>query len=35
MRTQLGSYSLFYDYVPPHKNIESLFQNAYYKTLGL
>lgn len=35
MKMQLGSYSLFYDYVPPHKNIETLFQNAYYKTLGL
>lgn len=35
MKNQLGSYSLFYDYVPPHKNIETLFQNAYYKTLGL
>ncbi len=35
MKTQLGGYSLFYDYVPPHKNIEALFQNAYYKTLGL
>ncbi len=35
MKTQLGAYSLFYDYVPPHKNIETLFQNAYYKTLGL
>lgn len=35
MKSSLGNYSLFYDYVPPHKNIESLFQQAYYKTLGL
>jgi hypothetical protein len=35
IKVQLGGYSLFHDYVPPHKNIEALFQNAYYKTLGL
>lgn len=35
LKLQLGNYSLFYDYVPPHKNIESLFQRAYYKTFGL
>ncbi len=35
LKVQLGNYSLFYDYVPPHKNIESLFQRAYYKTFGL
>lgn len=35
MRSALGGYALFHDYVPPHKNIESLFQHAYYKTLGL
>jgi len=35
IKVQLGGYALFYDYVPPHKNIEALFQNAYCKTLGL
>lgn len=35
MKTSLGNYSLFHDYVPPHKNIESVFHQAYYKTLGL
>jgi hypothetical protein len=34
MRQRLGSNSLFYDYVPPHKNLESLFLRVYYQIMG-
>jgi hypothetical protein len=33
MHTKLGSNSLFNDYVPPHKNLESLFVRAYYQIM--
>ncbi|MFN8309758.1 MAG: hypothetical protein U0T73_07335 [Chitinophagales bacterium] len=35
MRSKLGGNSLFYDYVPPHKNLESLFVRMYYQLLGV
>lgn len=35
MKNKLGGNSLFYDYVPPHKNLESLFIRAYYQLLGV
>jgi hypothetical protein len=34
MKVKLGTNSLFYDYVPPHKNLESLFVKAYYEIMG-
>ncbi len=34
MKEKLGSNSLFNDYVPPHKNLESLFVRAYYQIMG-
>ena len=34
MSNKLGSNNLFSDYVPPHKNIESLFVKAYYQIMG-
>ncbi|MCW3127506.1 MAG: hypothetical protein JWO03_3164 [Bacteroidetes bacterium] len=34
MKVKLGSNGLFYDYVPPHKNLESLFVKAYYEIMG-
>ena len=34
MKAKLGGNSLFYDYVPPHKNLESLFVKAYYEIMG-
>jgi hypothetical protein len=34
MHARLGSNSLFNDYVPPHKNLESLFVRAYYQIMG-
>ena len=33
MHTKLGNNSLFNDYVPPHKNLESLFVRAYYQIM--
>lgn len=33
MHTKLGNSSLFNDYVPPHKNLESLFVRAYYQIM--
>lgn len=35
MNTKLGSSQYFADYVPPHKNLESIFIRAYYKILGV
>lgn len=34
MRMKLGGNALFYDYVPPHKNLESLFVRAYYQIMS-
>ena len=34
MRSRLGTNSLFGDYVPPHRNLESLFVRAYYQIMG-
>lgn len=34
MHAKLGSNSLFSDYVPPHKNLESLFVRAYYQIMA-
>lgn len=34
MYSKLGKNSLFSDYVPPHKNLESLFVRAYYQIMG-
>ena len=34
MYSKLGNNSLFNDYVPPHKNLESLFVRAYYQIMG-
>jgi len=34
MSNKLGSNNLFSDYVPPHKNLESLFVKAYYQIMG-
>jgi hypothetical protein len=34
MKSKLGSNALFSDYVPPHKNLESLFVRAYYQIMG-
>jgi hypothetical protein len=34
MKAKLGGNALFYDYVPPHKNLESLFVKAYYEIMG-
>ena len=34
VRVKVGNNSQFYDYVPPHKNIESLFVRAYYEIMG-
>jgi hypothetical protein len=34
MKVKLGTNSLFYDYVPPHKNLESQFVKAYYEIMG-
>jgi hypothetical protein len=33
MHVKLGSNNLFSDYVPPHKNLESLFVRAYYQIM--
>jgi hypothetical protein len=35
MNTKLGGSQYFADYVPPHKNLESIFIRAYYKLLGV
>lgn len=35
MESRLASNSLFYDYVPPHKNISALFIRAYYYLVGI
>lgn len=35
MRERLGSNQYFKDYIPPHKNLESIFITAYYKILGV
>lgn len=35
MREKLGSNQYFSDYVPPNKNLESIFIRAYYKILGV
>ena len=32
---QVGKTPMFYDYVPPNKNLGSLFLNAYYKAIDL
>jgi hypothetical protein len=34
MSGKLANNSLFNDYVPPHKNLESLFVRAYYQIMG-
>ncbi len=34
MNVKLGRNSLFNDYVPPHKNLESLFVRAYYQIMN-
>ena len=34
MHAKLGGNSLFNDYVPPHKNLESLFVRAYYQIMN-
>ena len=34
MSIKLSSNSFFNDYVPPHKNLESLFVRAYYQIMG-
>ena len=34
MNAKLGKNSLFSDYVPPHKNLESLFVRAYYQIMS-
>jgi hypothetical protein len=34
MYVKLGKNKLFNDYVPPHKNLESLFVRAYYQIMG-
>ena len=34
MTAKLGKNSLFSDYVPPHKNLESLFVRAYYQIMS-
>lgn len=35
MRERLGSNPYFIDYIPPNKNLESIFIRAYYKMLGV
>lgn len=35
MESRLSSNNLFYDYVPPHKNISALFIRAYYYLVGI
>ncbi|MBK7147278.1 MAG: hypothetical protein IPH78_00305 [Bacteroidetes bacterium] len=35
METRLGSNQYFGDYIPPNKNLESIFIKAYYKILGV
>lgn len=35
MKEKLGSNQYFRDYIPPHKNLESIFIKAYYKILGV
>lgn len=35
MGEKLGNNQYFRDYIPPHKNLESIFIKAYYKTLGV
>ncbi len=35
MRDKLGSNQYFSDYVPPNKNLESIFIRAFYKILGV
>ncbi len=35
MRDKLGNNQHFSDYIPPNKNLESIFIRAYYKTLGV
>ncbi|MFN8277128.1 MAG: hypothetical protein U0T84_06580 [Chitinophagales bacterium] len=35
MRQKVGSNPMFADYVPPHKNLESIFVRTYYKLLGV
>jgi len=35
MREKLGNNQYFGDYVPPNKNLETIFIRAYYKTLGV
>jgi hypothetical protein len=34
MHSKLANNSLFNDYVPPHKNLESLFVRAYYQIMS-
>lgn len=34
MSYKLGSNTFFNDYVPPHRNLESLFVKAYYQIMG-
>lgn len=35
MREKLGNNQYFSDYIPPHKNMESIFIKAYYSILGV
>ncbi len=35
MRERLGNNQYFIDYIPPNKNLESIFIRAYYKMLGV
>jgi len=35
MRDKLGNNPYFSDYIPPNKNLESIFIKAYYKILGV
>lgn len=35
MEAKLGSNQYFGDYIPPNKNLESIFIKAYYKILGV
>jgi hypothetical protein len=35
MKEKLGNNPYFNDYVPPNKNLESIFIKAYYKILGV
>jgi hypothetical protein len=35
LRDRFGSNQYFSDYIPPNKNLESIFIRAYYKMLGV